>query len=1087
MKKNKVFYVLILFSFSLSYTRAQISARMFRYPDVSKSHIAFSYAGDIWIVPKEGGVAQRLSSPSGEEVFPKFSPEGSEIAFTGNYNGNSDIYLMPALGGVPKRITFHGGNDRLLGWNPSGDQLLFASTRESGRQRFNQFYVISKDGGLAEKLPMPYAELGSFSPDGKSIAYTDKTRVFRTWKRYEGGMAADIFLFNLADFSSQKITSNSSNQEFPMWHGDKVYYLSDQGEEKRFNLWVQDINSGEEKQLTRFTEDDVHFPSLGPEEIVFEAADELYLLNLSTEAYKTVEVKVVTDQLALVPKQDKVKDYLQNLSISPDGNRAIAEARGELFSLPAENGYVKNLTSTSGIAERFPAWSPDGKYVAYWSDRSGEYELTLLDLATNKERKLTSYGPGFRYHLFWSPDSKKIVFIDQESHIRLFDLSKNRTVEVDQDNWLSEGGLSAKDFSWSADSRWLAYSKSMDNTNQAIFVFDTQNANKHQLTSGYYSDSSPAFDPDGKYLYILTNRHFSPVYGDFGNTFVYPNATQVAAIALRNDVPFILAPKNDEATVESEKEEESFKKGKKNKKEKEEVEADKPKSVTIDFSNIEERMVVLPPSPGNYSDLNAVSGKVVYHQRPRSGGEDKTSPIKYFDLEEREETTIVQDALGFQISANGEKVLVVENDLSGAIVELAADQKLEKKLPLGEMDMTVEPKAEWKQIFMDAWRFERDYFYDKNMHGVDWEAMKEKYGKMMDVAVTRWDVNFVIGELIGELNASHAYRGGGDTEKAKQETVGYLGIDWEIANGHYRIKRVVRGAPWDAEVYSPLALPGLEIKAGDYILEVNGRPVNIDQEPYAAFQGLAGKTVELLVNSSPSLTNARKVIVEPMDSEERLRHLEWIETHRKMVSDETDNRVGYIYVRSTGIDGQNELIRQFAAQMDKDGLIIDERFNSGGQIPDRFIELLNRQPLAYWAVRNGKDWNWPPHANFGPKVMLINGWSGSGGDAFPDYFRKTGLGPLVGTRTWGGLIGISGAPQLIDGGMVTVPTFRMFNPDGTWFKEGHGVDPDIEVPENPTELAKGNDPQLEKAIEWIKKELKENPYKKPEHPTYEVR
>ena len=1074
-----------------SSVQAQINARLFQYPDVSSSHITFSYAGDIWVVPKMGGTAVKLSSPAGEEIFPKFSPDGSQIAFSGNYDGNMDVYLIPSMGGLPKRLTYHGMTDRVVDWNPAGDKILFASARYSGRQRFNQFYQISTSGGLAEQMPLPYAEFGSFSPDGDRIAYTDKSRLQRTWKRYRGGMAPDITVFNLTDSTSENVSVTEANEELPMWHGNQLYFLSDRGEEKRLNIWSYDMNTKVEKQITSFSDYDVHYPSIGPEEIVFEAGGELYLMRLSDDRYNKISITVVSDFKDLAPRNEKVASNIMGGSISPDGKRVAVNARGEVFSVPAEHGYVKNLTNTSGYAERYPAWSPNGKFLAYWSDRSEDYELVLYDLAQSTEKKLTSYGPGFRYQLYWSPDSKKIAFIDQTQHIIIFDLEKNRTLEVDQGLWMTHGALVNFNFSWSSDSRWLAYSMGLENRQSAIFLYDMNGGIRTQVTSGFYNDAKPTFDPEGKYLYLLTNRNFNPVYSDFDANFVYPNSTQLAAISLRKDVPSPLEPRNDQVEIKEDKKEAEDESGKKDKKKKDTKEdegekEDEPESVEIDLEGFESRLVLLPASPGNYGNLGAVSGKVIFHQGPNSGSDSETSPIKYYDLKEREEKTILEDVDGFEISADGGKMLVFKNGKL-AVIDIAEGQKMDKILPTDEMEMVVTPKDEYWQIFLDAWRFERDFFYDKEMHGVDWSMMKERYGKLIEDAVTRWDVNFILGELIGELNASHTYRGGGDTENALSLNVGYLGINWDLKNGYYQIKEIIRPASWEVESRSPLDMPDVEVSEGDYVLAVNGIPLNVNQEPYAAFQGLGGKTVELTINSTPGTEGSRTVVIELMNDETRLRHLTWIEKNRKRVDEATEGTVGYIYVRSTGIDGQNELVRQFTPQFNKKALIIDERFNSGGQIPDRFIELLNRKPLAYWAVRDGKDWQWPPIANYGPKAMLINGWSGSGGDAFPDYFRKAGLGPLIGSRTWGGLIGISGAPELIDGGVVTVPTFRMYDPDGKWFREGHGVDPDIEVREDAAALSKGKDVQLEKAIDELKQLMISEPYVKPDHPPYEKR
>ncbi|NIR43308.1 MAG: peptidase S41 [Gemmatimonadetes bacterium] len=1055
---------------------AQVDARMLRQPDVSDTQITFVYAGDIWVVAKTGGVAQRLSSPNGEESFPRFSPDGSTIAFSGNYDGNVDVYTIPALGGTPTRLTHNPMGDRTLEWHPDGERVLYASSMQSGRQRFSQFYYAPRQGGLPEKLPVPYGEFGAISPDGEWLAYMPKSRDFRTWKRYRGGWAPDIWLFNLEDYSSRNITNSDANESQPMWHGRTLYMLSDRSPNQRFNIWAYDLDSGDLRQVTQFEEFDIHFPAIGPSDIVFEAGGRLYLLDLATEEYSEVEIDVVTDLATLKPRSENVANLVTNARISPSGKRAVVEARGDLFTLPAEHGPVINLTASSGVAERSPAWSPDGRYVAYWSDRSGEYQLTLRAAdGSGAEQQLTSFADGFRYRPYWSPDSKKIAFVDDGKTIWIYDLESRRATEVDQDMWMTHGGLNNFRVSWSADSRWLAYSRGLENRAGAVFLYDTDSGQLHQVTSGYYADFQPTFDPDGNYLFFLSNRTFRPAYGDVDNTWIYPNTTNIVAVSLRPDVPSPLAPRNDEESVD-----ESADNG--------DEDEEGSDAVVIEPRDFEHRLVVLPPRAGNYTELQAVSGKVLYRRFPNTGSAEEDSPILFYDLEEREEKTVIGEADGFLVSADGKKMLVA-NDRRLAIVDVAPGQKMEKPLRTNELEATVDPRAEWRQIFADAWRFERDFFYDPNMHGVDWDAMRERYGRLIDDAVTRWDVNYVLGELIAELNASHTYRGGGDTESAERRGVGMLGVDWELDNGAYRIARIIDGAPWDSEVRSPFARPGVDVSAGDYVLAVNGVPIDVSKDPWAAFQGLGSSTVALTVNDRPDMQGAREVIVETLDTgdEIRLRHLAWIESNRSRVEEATDGRVGYIYVRSTGSDGQTELVRQFAAQFDKDGLIVDERFNSGGQIPDRFVELLNRPPLSFWAVRSGRDWPWPPVAHFGPKVMLINGWSGSGGDAFPYYFREYGVGPLIGSRTWGGLIGISGAPSLIDGGGVTVPTFRMYSTDGHWFAEGHGVEPDIPVPEDPTALARGTDPQLERAIQEVMRRLEMNPPVTADRPPYEDR
>ena len=1066
---------------------AQIDAGLFRYPDVSQTQIVFSYANDLWIIPKEGGTAIKISSPPGVEAYPKFSPDGKSIAFTGNYDGNKDVYAIPATGGVPLRLTEHGFPDRVVEWTNDGKRVLFASIRESGKARFNQFYTVPATGGPDEKLPLAYAEFGSYSPDGKQMALTFRTQVGRNWKRYRGGWKADIVIFNFANQTSEYISKPTDvGYEFPMWHENFIYFLSDGGPEQRMNLWRYDMSKKSFEQLTKFTDYDVHFPSLGPDDIVFEAGGKLYLYSLSSQQQKEVKVNVVTDEAMLKPKLESVEKLVQHVSISPDGNRVLVEARGDIFSVPAENGYVKDLTRTSGVAERYPAWSPDGKKMAYWSDASGEYELYVAELGKeNDAKKLTSYGAGFRYNLFWSPDSKKLAFIDKANRIKVFDIATGETTDIDKALRYSQGSWENFLFTWSADSRWLAYTRDLENGHNTIFIYDYKNKKLQQPFSGFYNCYSPVFDESGKYLYVVMNESFQPYYSDQDNTFIYANSGKIGVISLTKNTPSIIAPKNDTVSV---KEDES-KKEEPKKDEKKDTTAKKSseKNIDVDLEGFESRLVLLSLPEGNYGNLASTKGKIIYLKYPNTGLPNDTKPtLYYYDIDKREEKKILDAVDAYWLSANGQKILVAKAN-SFDVIDPAENQKFEKPLRLSEMQMMVDPKQEWKQIFTDVWRLERDYFYDANMHGVDWNKVKERYTKMLNGAMTREEVDFIIGEMIGELNASHTYHGGGDVEEEKTQSVGYLGVDWGADGDHYKIKIIIRGAPWDAEARSPLDMPGINIKEGDYILAVNGVPLTTTQEPYAVFQGLANKPVELTYNSTASWTGVKTVIVQTMNNEYRLRNLAWIENMRKRVDEATNGEVGYIFVPSTGIDGQNELMRQFNAQWDKKALIIDERFNDGGQIPDRFIEMLNRTPLSFVATRDGENWQWPPVANFGPKVMLVNGWSGSGGDAFPLYFREKNLGPLIGARTWGGLIGISGAPDLIDGGGITVPSFRIYNPDGKWFSEGHGVDPDIAVEEDLGAMAKGTDPQLERAIVEIKNLIKTKGYTAPGRPAAEKR
>jgi tricorn protease len=1101
-----------------------INARLMQMPAVSRTQIAFAYAGDIWIVPKSGGAAVRLSSPRGAESFPRFSPDGTQLAFSGNYDGNEDLYVMPVGGGEPRRITHHGARDRLLGWYPDGQALLFASQMASFTDRAAQLFKVAVGGGLPEKLPVPYGEFGAISPDGKLLAYTPISTDFATWKRYRGGMTPDVWLFDLEKKTAENITRNEANDSQPMWHGTTLYFLSDRGAQSRANLWAYDAGTKQTRQVTKFTDADVRFPSIGPDDIVFENHGRLHLLELAGEKVREVEITVVTDRATLRPRALNAANHLRNGALSPTGKRALFEARGEIFSVPAEHGIVRNLTESSGVAERYPAWSPDGKWIAYFSDRTGEYELTLRAAdGTGAEQVQTQLGAGWRYQPQWSPDAKKIVFIDGAMRLHLHDVATKQTEIIDQAQSFYHRELERFGVSWSADSRWLAYGVDQENDHTAIVLYDTQEKKRHAVTSGFHDDDLPVFDPDGKYLYYRSKRVTEPLYSQSDNTWIYTNGASLLAVPLRKDVASPLAPRNDEEPVKKDKPdaekkdekpagepkpEEKKDEPKKEDEKKGEValkehkpagdapkpadakpadkpakpEEKKPKPVLIDIAGFEARGVVLPAGGGNFDNLLAVAGKVIFRWPPRVGARAGSSPLSCWDLEKREEKQIIDDCSGAELSADGKKLLLKKGTAWG-IVNVADGQKLDKPLATGSFDMTIEPAAEWRQIFNDAWRIERDFFYDPGMHGLDWKAMRERYGKLLEDAVTRWDVNHLLGEMLGELNVSHAYRSGGDVEEAAVRGVGYLGCDFTLEQGAYRIARILESAPWDT-VRSPLRQPGANVAEGDWLLAVNGRAPDPKENPWAAFQGLAERTVLLTVNGKPNREGARDVLVQTLGSESALRHRAWIEANRKRVDAASGGRIGYVYVRNTATDGQSNLYQQFRAQFAKPGMIIDERWNSGGQIPDRFIELLSRRVTNYWGVRNGRDWQTPNVAHNGPKAMLANGWSGSGGDCFPWLFRKNGLGPVIGQRTWGGLIGITGAPPLIDGGHVTVPTFSIYDTAGEWIIEGHGVEPDITVVDDPAELAKGIDPQLERAIEEVKKSLEAKPVKVPKKPAY---
>jgi len=1102
------------------HSSAAIDARLLRYPDVSGTQITFVYAGDIWVVPKTGGTANRLSSPRGEESVPRFSPDGSRVAFTASYDGNTEAYVVPTTGGPVERLTLHPAPDVVSDWFPDGSAVLVASRMESETGKYSQFFRVPLTGGIPVRLPVPFGEIGAVSPDGSWLAYTPRTVHSRTWKRHRGGTAPDIWLFNLQTWESRNLTDHAAADEFPMWHGRKLYFLSDRGPNQRQNLWVHDLDNGSFRQVTQFDEYDVHTPAIGPEEIVFEAGGRIHLLNLADETHRPVRIEVITDLATLRPRNENVASLVRTVTPSPSGRRVVIESRGELFSAPARHGAIVNLTRSPGVAERFPSWSPDGKHLAYVTDRPGEYQLALRPADGGEETILTTFADGYRYQPFWSPDSRKLAFVDHAFELQVYDLDRKQTTIVDSLRWVFHQDLLGFRVSWSSDSRWLAYSRALDHSQTAIILHDLQTLERHQVTSGFYQDSQPTFDPEGKYLFYLTSRQLNPIYDDLQNTWIYPNTVRIAAVPLRRDVPSPLKTRNDaegDDAEEKQAKKDSDGKSEAAKKPATEVaikadpspvpsdkttdakpataetasktsEHDKPAPVEIHLAEFERRSVLLPPRAGQYDSLTATKGRILYLRRPNKGSPEESSALMFYDLKEREEKTVLAEASAFTLTADGKKILV-QRKRDWTFVNVAPDQKFENPIATSDLETTVDPVEEWRQIFADAWRFNRDYFYDPSMHGLDWKRVRDQYAALLPHAVTRWDVNFLIGELIGELNASHTYRNGGDLESAPQRPVGLLGVDWSLEQGAFRVSRILRGAPWDTEVRSPLDEPGLQVAEGTFVLAVNGRTLDPARTPWEPFAGLAGKTVRLTLNDKPSLDGSRQVVVQTLtgSEEQRLRHLAWVESNRQRVAEATDGKVGYIYVPDTTTYGQTELFRQFRAQFHRAGLVIDERFNSGGQLGDRFLELLGRKTFTHLAFRHGLDQPWPPVGHTGPQVMLINEWSGSGGDAFPWFFKTAGRGPIIGRRTWGGLIGPAIAHEFIDGGSLVVPPCRLYGPDGKWFAEGHGVEPDIDVPENPTSLARGIDVQLERAITEALRLLRENPVTPTPRPAFEYR
>ena len=1081
-------------------------AGMMRFPDVSADSIAFVYGEDIWTVPRTGGMATPLVSPLGEEVLPRFSPDGKSIAFVGNYDGNADIYAIPTAGGPAKRVTFHPSNELLCDWTPDG-KLLYSSDCFSGLARQAQLFVRGVDDPIPQRLVVPYGTNGAINSDGQWLAYTPHSHDYRTWKRYRGGMASDIWLFDLKANTSLQITDFEGTDSLPMWHGSTVYYVSDAGPEHRLNIWAYDTKSTERKQITNFTTDDCKFPSIGPGvdgkgEIVVQNGPGLHLIDLATGKATQVNITVPGDRPKLRPRNVDASQFVSHLHISPTAKRVVVAARGDVWTIPTQTGSPRNLTRTNGIAERDPTWSPDGKWISYLSDASGEYELYIAKSDDGSEvKQLTNGGTYFRFGPTWSPDGKWIYFFDKTGAMFLYSIEKNETKQFDRDPTAREVHVN-----WSHNSEWITYAKNEDSRtpNTALWVYNVNNGTKQKLTSGFFNDHNPVFDRKGEYLFYSSNRAFnSPKYEDVGSTFIYSATEVLMAMPLRPDVKTLIKVESDEEPTESIADSKDEKKAEgeaapatadaakdAEKSDKKSETKSEPKPFAIDATDIEARAYRIAVPQGNFGRL-AVNdkGHLIYGRvEPRGEDEDAVNPagsIKLIDFssKDRKQQVVVEGKSQFGITYDGKKLLVVAGPAKAWVVDAAAGQKLENEVPFQGMNVTIDPSAEWKQVLRDAWRIERDFFYDPNMHGIDWKATYDHYAAMLDDCISRRDVSFIIREMISELNVGHAYYNEGDVEQAPKASVAVLGARLELHEGAFRVAELFRGSAWDDDARNSLVANG--VKVGDYWLAINGVRVDAKQDPYAALQRLADKVVTLTFSSDTKLDSKdNKFSVKLSGSDANLRFRQWIETNRKYVEEKTQGKVGYIYVVNTGVPGQNDLVRQLYGQFNKEALIIDDRWNGGGQIPTRFIELLNRPVTNYWALRDGRDWAWPTDSHQGPKCMLTNGMAGSGGDMFPALFKQFKLGKLIGTRTWGGLVGISGNPEMIDGSSISAPTFAYYENDGTWGIEGHGVDPDMKVMDDPALLAKGVDPQLDAAIKLMLDEIQANGFKQPKRPAY---
>ncbi len=1069
---------------------------LLRKPALSRTQVVFSYAGDLWSVAREGGEARRLTAGPGVETDPYFSPDGTQIAFTGEYDGNVDVYTIPASGGVPKRLTYHPGPDSAAGWSADGKRVLFTSSRSSSNDGEHLYTISAEGGGLPEELPLPLAEEGSYSPDGSHIAYVPLFQWQEAWKRYRGGQTRKIWIANLADSSIVKIPRDNSNDFNPMWVGEKVYFLSDR--EGPVALFVYDTKSA---KVTRVVENrglDFKSAAAGPGAIAYEQFGELHLYDLKTGQSKALVVTLAGDLPEVRPHFVSVAKRLKNADISPSGARAVFEARGEILTVPAEKGEPRNLTQTPGAMEREPVWSPDGQSIAYLSDETGEQMLYIREQdGSGAVRKLPLGAKAFYSTPRWSPDSKKIAYLDNHNHLYYIDLEEKKPVLVETDYYFSNTGLAPV---WSPDSNWLAYAKSLKSHLSAIFLYSLAEKKSAQITDGMSDAASPEFDRGGKYLFFTASTNSGPAMQPDIEGFSRPVQSSVYLAVLGKATASPFAPESDE---EKKKEEPKKEDAKKEEPKKDEAKKEEPKKedkveVQVDLAGIDQRILALPMPARHYVGLLGGKAGVVFAVEgpPASAEGDAVYTVHRFDLSKRKADVAIGGVKFFQVSATGEKILYQQGD-KWAIAEPPAMPEgsgstgspgNEKTLRTGELEVKVDPAAEWKQMFHETWRIERDYFYDPHYHGLDLTAAEERYSVYLSGLASRADLNYLMAEMLGNLTVGHLFLGGGDKPDVKRISTGLLGADYKVENGRFRLARIYNGENWNPDLKAPLTQPGLNVAVGDYLLAVNGRELRSTDNLYSCFEATAGKTVTLRIDADPTGANAREIKVVPIDDESRLRHLAWVEGNRRKVEQATNGRVAYIHMPDTARGGYTSFMRYFFAQVGKDAAIIDERFNHGGALATDIIEYLQRKPMSIAMSREGADFVQPQGAIFGPKVMIINEFAGSGGDAMPWYFRRAGVGKLIGQRTWGGLVGLMGYPELMDGGAVMAPSAAIWNPNGTFDVENKGVAPDIEVEMDPATVRQGHDPQLEKAIEVVMQELAKTPvpeFKRPTFPDYQ--
>jgi tricorn protease len=1066
-------------------------------PTLSRTHIAFVYAGDLWTVPREGGAAQRLTSGPGVETNPVYSPDGSTIAFTGEYDGNTDVYTVPAAGGVPKRLTWHPAPDTVLSWTPDGKRILFASNRDSYAP-VQQLFTMAVNDSFPERLPLPWGWEAAYSPDGSRLAYVPMRRAFNVWKRYRGGDTTPIWLASLADSKIEKIPRENSNDYNPLWIGAKVYFLSDR--DGPVSLFSYDTRTRQVKEEVK--NDGLDFKSIGAgaDAIVIEQFGGLALFDLKTSQVKQVPIQIAGDLPEVRTRMVNLGSRLNGAHLSPNATRALFEARGEIVTVPAEKGDPRNITNSPKVMERSPTWSPDGKTIAYFSDESGEYALHLApQTGVGDVVKIPMPEPGFYRAASWSPDSKKIAFIDSHMRIWYVDVERRQAVQAGKERYWNPFGDDWEPV-WSPDSQWLAYATRLSNYLGAIHLYSLTSRKATQITDGMSDAGSPVFDRDGRFLYFTASTDSGPSRQPDVGSFARPVTRNIYLVVLSRTEPSPFAPESDE-----EKGEASSPPAPPPLPAPEDGKSEtrpaprKPVEVKVDFENIGQRILSMPLPPRRYVGLQVGKPGVLFAlETPAPApGQPPTTIVHRHDLKTRRTDVAATGVRFFEVSASGDKMLTRQGD-DWFIRNLPPPPPPPGGPPAGgpppasggqlntkNIEVKISPREEWAQMFREAWHVERDFFYDPGFHGLNLRNAEERYSRFLEGIGSRADLNYLFSEMLGNLVVGHLSVFGGDTPDVKRVQTGLLGCDYKIENGRYRFARVYNGENWNPQATAPLTQPGVNVAVGEYLIAVNGRNLTAADNVYGAFEATAGKQVQIRVGADPGGGNARTVTVVPVPNENRLRNLAWIEDNRRKVDEMTGGRVAYVYLPDTAFGGFTNFTRYFFAQVDKQAVIVDERFNGGGALATDIVEFLSRKLLSSVATRDGGDEVEPQGAIFGPKVMLINEFAGSGGDAMPWYFRRAGVGKLIGKRTWGGLVGRAGSPPLMDGGIVTAPSSGVWDPEQSqWIAENVGISPDIEVEHEPEAVRRGHDPQLERAVQEILAELQQHPPKKLTRPTF---